>query len=46
MTREAKPFTRFVSAVDKVHDHFRSIKQLLGEVCILFTSQNALLTPS
>jgi hypothetical protein len=37
--REAKPFTRF-------HGVPRSPKQLLGEVRVLFTLQNAPLTPT
>jgi hypothetical protein len=35
-----------VGTVDKVNDHFGSMKQLLREAGVLFTSQNAPLTPS
>ena len=36
----------FVSAVDEVNDHFQSMEQLLREIRVPFTSQNAPLTQS
>ena len=37
---------QLVSAVDEVNDHFQSMEQLLREIRVPFTSQNAPLTQS
>jgi hypothetical protein len=44
MTREAKPFTRFVSAVNEVHDHSRQGKAPRPREAKPFTRSTVLLS--